>query len=172
MPIAGLKGTGLPVIKLRTSGADTHTITLSSWLKSLEVLESQWPPEFDTDPARMNDNSRTLKQYPAGFRFSLVMEFEDKQLASDPTDDTKREYFEWLMDLVAGWTQQGSAYVIRVYPFEDNTGIYYDCLVTEGMKTNTNYRGVPVTAAHRHRLVLTAIQLATTIPQQSPLPWV
>ena len=172
MPVSGLKGTGLPVIKLRTSGGDTHTITLSSWLKSLEVLDPQWPEEIDTADARMNDDLRTLKRYSAGFRFSLALEYEDKQIAADKTQTTKREYFEYLMDLVRGWRQQGSAYTVRVYPFEDNTAIYYDCMVSEGWKGNTICRGIPVTIAHRHRLVLTAINLTPTIPQQASLPWV
>jgi len=171
MPVLGLKGTGLPVIKLYTGATPTYTITLSDWLYTLEVLDPQWTEEFDTEDTRMADSSRTEKEYSAGYRFSLAMEFEDKQLNSDPTSTEKREYFEWLMDQLRCWRQQGATYTIRVYPFEDNTAIYYDCRVTEGAKSNTNYRGIPVTAAHRHRIVLRAIQLTATIPQQSPLPW-
>jgi len=171
MSVAGLKGTGLPVIKLMTGASPTHTITLSSWLYSLQVLDPQWVEEYDTADARMADSGRTLKKYLAGFRFQLAMEFEDEQKPSDSTHTTGREYFEWLMDLIKGWCLQGATYTILVYPFEDNTGIYYTCIPQEVAKTNTIYSGRPVTIAHRHRLLLQATTLVATIPQQSPLPW-
>jgi hypothetical protein len=165
-----LNGTTTPKIELRNASTATYTITLASWLESIKKCVPLWPPVFDVPDAMLANSTRSIKRYECGYRFQLELAFSDHYIASAPTLTTGREYFEWLIDQLTTWRLQAAVNVIRVYPYSANTSLYYDCLVTV-VKTPIE-KDNSKTLANDYSILLQAIDLVTTIPAPSPLPWV
>ena len=173
-----LNGTSVPKILLKTSTTTTHTIDFGDLTPSgysiynlqmyfQDGLDVRWDPEYDTDQVRMANSGRTLKNYLAGFRFRLEMNFNDLFLkAANYADYGELEYY---MGLIDSWLLTPGRTIV-VYPYRNNANIYYTCIVESSWRGNL-IRGVPLTIASQYQMTLAAIGIVTSKPIPSPLPW-
>lgn len=173
-----LNGTGLPKIVLYTGAAVMRTLDFGSFgeedqreVLNIFGLDPRWDPEYDTEPARMSNSGRTLKNYQIGWRFRLTMDFTDLFLSKSYLLSAYAGMIEWYVSHMANWLlTDGNS--IRVYPYRDNATLYYDCLLETYSQSNIKPGNIQLTIANNYVFSLVSKTIVTSKPLPAYPPWI